>query len=613
MKRGFFVPMAETFKTKGEKLTFLPQGKPLESATQLYDRFADSRHLIVSGAVSVRGDVQRTGLVVQDGDEVIAAVKHPMHIPNSLDMTTQQAEFGGQQTEPQVSASMERVLGMERVSLDAQNVIRTIRERGLGITAQNTGILIVGNEPELHAINPDGSPFALPPGWQQEVQHNLGETATHPSGDPKTQAIYLAQDRMRRSTDQSVDGAFWNETSMGISYRPQDLLLNGDHENLGPYVTAITNNLFINSLNGRDPVSLQLWNSVAQTSGYANFDDMKKQLGTLAFWDCAASHASVGLFHRRLNGGLYTSVEEAIALSDLFASEFGLLAEWMTYSTPIVFGQKVPYIDESGQSHNFLDARAAMRHIMDTTFPAPFIGDPATLKDRITEAMLDGTADRLDRASYVTVFPGNVKVASAHGAVRNRMSQGDGLKPHENAIGRVEFTGGGSTPDIVATVARNAFLQLLGVYSYEALAHGQYPKEYQNGLFPQMNSWEQRLELSHEYNFKQTKSPQAIKLIQNGMQFIDHMQANYKTDDMQYLINTARIGMQKLYEPATASNLQDFLHHPQGLISQVISRMYDQGMTPVEISHAIHEYQMQQARALLSLDGDIVDYSKHKQ
>ena len=602
----------EAFATKGEKLTFLPQGKPLKSSAQLYDRFTDSRHLIVSGAVTVYGDVGKTGLVVQDSDEVIAAVKHPMHIPHSLDMKTQQAEFGGQQTETQVSASMERVLGMERVSLDAQDVIRSIQERGLGITAQNTGALIAGNEPEEHALNPDGSPFVLPPEWQQEVQHNLGETATHPSADSKTQAIYLAQDRMRRSADQSVSQAIWNDTSMGIPYLPQDLLLNTDHDHLGPYVTAITNNLFVNALNGRDPVSLQLWNSVAQTNGYKNFDDMKKKLGTLAFWDCAASHASVGLFHRRLNGGLYTSVEEAIALSDLFASEFGLLAEWMTYSTPIVFGEKVPYVDKNGQTYNFLDARAAMRHIMDTTFPAPFIGNPATLKDRITEAMLDGTADRLDRASYVTVFPGNVKVASAHGAVRNRMSQGDGLKPHDNAIGRVEFTGGGSTPDIVATVARNAFLQLLAVYSYEALAQGQYPKEYQNGLFPHMNSWEHRLELSHEYNFKQTNSSQAMKLVQDGMAFLDYMQAHYKTEDMQYLINTARIGMQKLYEPATANNLTEFLQHPQGLISQVITNMYDQGMAPVQIAHAIHEYQMQQAQILLDQNGDVVPYSPHE-
>lgn len=601
------------FMAGTEKTTFTvrPGAELVSGPDHLNQILKRSPHTQGLDVVHTVGFANETGAVVHVNGHVFAGVRHPGRIPQSVGPDG--VIFGATPTSDHCEGSLLRANGMDAAQKDAEQFIKELHHFGLKpTTLRREGPLHAGTESEMWAYTQDGSPFPLPHEHQEELHAHVWETATTPNLSPNQQARALAQDMLWRTNE--VHNGVFNNTSMPVVGSPDSLEINTNPGQKGQYVWAVQQDLFDRHLDPRDEIARTLWDQIAQRYGYGNFDNMKQSVGNLSVWACSAAHVSIGLSHERDHQGknLFGSVEEAIAIADLFNSDLATVAEFMTYSTPVVFGMRPELTDGEGGIHHPKDARAALRYAMTTTYPSAFVEDSPTLRDRVTHAMVEGIADRLDRSAYITQFTDRGEVTeepAAHGRVRIRMAYGPMDTLAEKGTGRIEFVGCGSTPDIVALVSRNAFLQLMGIYAHEALAHGQYPKEYGAAEFPLMTSWQKQRDLSHRYNFVGPNDEQVNDLIQQGKRFVEYMSESYRDHVTQQLVILARYGMDRLTQTTEAENLEEFLTNPKGSISDVIAKMLNDGTSPTEIALAIHTYQLEQAKMILENDGIIT--SKH--
>lgn len=605
--------MAST-ETSAAKYTFDGGNNPLQSracvAAALEDtHHVDPRYLIVS---QVR---ERHGGVVIDKrtHDIVGAWRSPMHNPISIDEDGN-VEFGGGVDLNHLEGSMERTLGMDRVQADAWDITEKITDDGISVTAENfSGFSGIGNEPESFVHDESGRPTPLDPKLQEELLDSMWETSTLPSVSPQAQAIRLAKDALRKAKFAEENSQLVVNTSVPLAGSVSDLHLNDSADRrLRKMVCAVQTGIFENLFDPQDATSRAFWDRVAVDQGYKDFNDMKTSVGDLSLWAFGASHGSLGLFHRFVDGSYYTSVEEAVALSDLLNSDFATVAEWMTYSSPLFLGNRPMVQTPDGRVLAPKDARAVLRLGSLTANPAPFIGDAEAMKEKVHKAMYLGHADRLDRASYIAEVQtdeGVIKAAACHARVRNRMTQGDGLEPYRHTVGRVEFVGGGGTPDITANIHRNSFLQLLSIYSERALAEGTYPTHralIDGGDFSFMRSADNHISLAHAYNFDGADSPHAQELLAQAYDFLKYMQDRYPSEDMQYLVDSARLGLDKLWQTAEAETLEEYADNPVGSISDVILKEYEAGVPPEEIVRHVHHFQKRQAERLLEVDGDVL-------
>lgn len=588
-----------------EKTTFAPR-----PGAEVIENPGTFRALVIRSPhqpgdeATVVGTPTVTGAVVHVNGHVFGAVRHPSRIPESVgpDGVT----FGASPTSDHCEGSLLRSSGMKEAQQFAGSFIADLKHFGLKPVSQRRGdALRAGTESEMWTYEGE-SPYPLPHELQEELHAHVWETATNPNLTPNQQARELASDMLSRVD--RLPNAIFNNTSMPIAGAPDALNINTNPGEKGQYVWAVQQDLFDRHLDPRDSVAVRLWDNVAQRYGYKNFTHLKNEVGNLSVWACSAAHVSIGLSHwtDRQGKNHFGSVEEAVAIADLFNSDFATLAEFMTYSTPLVYGTRPELRTSAGETFRPKDARAAMRYAMTTTYPAPFVRDAQGLRDTVTSAMIDGTADRLDRASYITAFESESGVQqepAAHGRVRIRMAYGPMEKLADKRTGRIEFVGCGSTPDIVALVSRNAFLQLLGIYAHEALAAGQYPREFAEGTFPSMTNWDKQRELSHRYNFRGMHDPNIQTLVDEGQNFIDHMAKNYPDAITRQLVQLARYGMERLGQETEVKTLDEFLVNPRGSISDVIVSMFESGLSPVEITEAIHDYQLKQAQQIIEHNG----------
>ena len=530
-------------------------------------------------------------------EDLFAVVRHPDRIPAAIDGRA--VEFGGPQSVAHIEASMAKKRGVENAAMAARTVIEGVHTHGLKeVSKAAGGVFGVGTEAEMWTYDAAGQQQALPIELQEELHANLWETATPtPSVDPKEQAVSMAQDVVERKAQHPE--LLINGTSMPVTGKASEMMLNQNDGPLGKYVMAMQADLYHRMFDPKDLVSRTMWRQIAQNEGYADFHAMKEAVGTIAPWAMAAGHASVGLAHEQKEDGRQViGLEDAVAVGDSFNSNLGSVAEWMMYSSPVVFGD-IPQVG----SLKPRDGRAALRYAMLTTYPADSVGSTDDMEERMKDAMVRGVSDRLDRASFIAHLRHNGhhhEIPSAHGRVRNRITYPNMHQPFDTT-GRVEFTGSGASPDITAQVGRNAFLQLMAVHAYEAVANGQHPATYSGDEFPALATNHDQRYLAHRYNFHGADDKKTADVIGQAHRFVDRMQKTYDSDEtIASLCEYARFGLEKLTYKTTARTLDAFADSGyRGAISDVIHHMHEDGATPEEIVIAIDAFQLRQAQHIL--------------
>ncbi|MBD3362391.1 hypothetical protein GF362_01590 [Candidatus Dojkabacteria bacterium] len=594
--------MEKEAKTRYSKINFAKATDESINTVGDLERSLTSEYAMMPKQLQIHGEAGETGLGITFNGMVVGAIKHPDLIPKWIDFDTYTAEFGGEQHYGHIDTSMAIPLGIEYTRLRSSEIINRIKQEGLTAVSKDTGFGTIGVEEESLHFDHLGNPVSLEPDEQVEIQDNAMEVALEPSSSIIEQALQIAQGRIgeaKRNPDHLI-----NSTSFSILSKPHEMRMNnGD---LAPYVNAIVIKWFDEFLTPSDLISRKYWDNIAGENSFFDYEDMKQYIGNSSFMAFCASHASLGLRAEQIDGSYCVGLEEAIAVSDLFNSDFSTLLEWMTYSTPLVFGEKIG-IDIGDEKKYPKDARAVARLAIRSTYPGTFIGDTEGYKERILRSMINGSADRLDRAGYTAYHEDlDKEIACAHGRVRLRATGGSGKEKFVSPLGRVEFTGGAATPDLIALMSRNAMLKLLGIASYEALAGGESPIDYFADKFPSMSTCDEHIELAHAYNFDGTDNPKVAALIEEGRAFLSYMRNNYKHEDVEYLIDLAEIGINKLVEDTEARTLEQYLENPKGNISDVISNMWEDGYSSLEISHALTDFERKQSEKLIKYGGNVL-------
>lgn len=598
--------MATETGSNHSKVHFSSIGElPIADKDQMYQTL-DKEFAMVPKVFNILGEPGESGLAVVFNGTLVSTVKHPKLIAKSFDFEENRAEFFGNQTLEQVETSMAVPLGYEYAQQSAATLINDIKQRGLTDVVRETGFGTIGMEEEAHHYKKDGMPARLADEEQVELQEHVKETALEPTDNMFDQVLAVAQSRLNEA--ESHPDNLVLSTSFGMLAKPQDMRMNSGE--YSAYVNAVVTPMFDNFFFPKDPVVMQYWNKIAQSGDYKNFYHMKESIGNLTPIAFSAAHVSMGLRSEEIEGSKAIGLEEGVAVADMVNSNFGTMLEWMTYSTPFAFGERIG-VNIDGEMQYPKDARAVARLASRTTYPGEFIGTPKNYRDKIVNMLVTGNADRIDRAAY-SVYHEDLdeEVASAHGRVRLRVTGGSGKEKFSKSLGRVEFTGGGETPDLEALFARNAMLKLMGVAAYEAVAEGKHPMKHFKYKFPSMQECGGHIELAHAYNFDGADHPKATNLLAEGRAFINYMREEYQHEEMQYLVDLAERGLNKLTEKTEARNLNEYLANPKGNISDVLTNMYKDGYSMLEIAEEIAEFEKKQSAKLIELNGDVLRLSK---
>jgi hypothetical protein len=591
--------------TKSEKAGFGASHKGAINSADILRKTLDSYEQIPD-FVEISGKVGESGVAITTHDRVISALRHPHFIPKfkpgTFEWVNGYPEYFGTQEESHISTSMAEPLGVEYSKRKAKELVEHIKEFGFNGIVHKTGFGTLGVEEEnLHFDSKNIKPKDLPAKDQYELQSSVKELGFDPASHVSEQAKMIAESRIKEAIENPE--SVINSTSFSMASRPDEFKMNSGV--LGEYINAVAFHMFNNYFDPKDELSIKYWNKIAENSGYKDFSDLKNRVGDLTPLTFVAAHVSLGLRSENVDGSYRIGLEEGIAVSDMVNSNFGSLLEWMTYSTPLAFGERVG-IEINGETKYPKDARAIARLGSRTAYPGDFIMTPENYKNRVVEAIVEGQADRIDRSGYIAYHEDrDEKITNPHARVRFRVAPNEGKDKFKKRLGRVEFVGGGNTPDIVALTSRNALLQLMGLGAYEATANGQHPVYYFRDKFPSISSCDGQIVLNHSYNFGGSDHPKANALIEEGRAFVEYMRQNYKHEDIQYLADVAEMGINKLWEKTEAKNLDEYLKNPKGNISDVIVNMYNSGMKAEEITRRVADFEVKQAKKVMEYDGDV--------
>lgn len=580
--------------TKFIKNNFAETGNPINSLVDLEraleERGKDAFPLLNNGnQLIIEGEIGQTGVVLKtDEGSIAASLPHPRTKPSVVDLKKGIVEFSGQVTDGHLETALEIPVGLDQARNYSSVMIGALSSLNLNEFSRIfNGAGAIGSEPEAWVIDPKTESLAPISGG--ELQMGLLEETLEAISDPQVflrkRATHILG-RAKKHPDYLII-----DTSVLPTSNPKDVQVNTGHD-LGPYVYAIQNFLYQNYFNFSDPVAVSLMDKIAANFGYSSYQEIHHVLGNMAYWVMAASHASVGLHHLRTgNKALWVPAEQAIAVSDIFNSDLATIAEFLMFSTPVIFGQIPTLLDENGQELWPNDYRAILRYLMDTTNPGPFIGVVEEMYNRITYGIINGLTHTMDRSSYLAEVDGRI-VPVAHGRVRNRIAS---TEPR-NQTGRIEYTGCSSSPSVIDEMGRNCFLQVLMVAALEALANGQMPQDYFKEMFPSISSWEKQKYLAQAASLYGFNHPEVSKLIDEGLSFLSYMGQNYPALKQQ--IEIARRRIENLRNQ-TASSLEEYLANPEGPIADVIKNEIKRGVNPLELARRIHDYEIRLAENLL--------------
>ncbi|MBD3362389.1 hypothetical protein GF362_01580 [Candidatus Dojkabacteria bacterium] len=582
------------------KINFANNEAPPITSTEGLSKSLETYKMVPEGSM-ILGKPGETGIVVLSPQgEIVATARHPWFIPSSYDFATRKSEFYGQQNLAHLDTSMALTLEPEYSRQKAAEIVRSVKENGISQTSKETGCFTIGMEEECLHFDKDGNPKALPVDQQIELQDNVKEIPLDPTNGVASEALIVAESRLSEIAEHS-DSTI-NSTSFSILGKPDEQGMNSSSD----YIHAVAGHMFENYFFPKDSVAAQYWNNIAKEAGFTNFYDMRDHVKDLTPLTFVASHVSLGLRTEKTNGSYNIGLEEGIAVSDMFNSNFATVAEWMTYSTPLAFGNR-PGVIINGEKRYPKDARAVGRLGSRTSHAGDFIYTPENYKSRAIEAIINGSADRIDRAAYTSYHEDlDQDIASVHARVRFRVTGGSGEDYFQKPLGRVEFVGGAATPDIVALVARNAMVKLMGIAAYEAVSNGQHPADYFKYKFPSMAACDEHIDLAHDYNFYGADHPKVAALLEEAKSFLNYIRQEYNTEEIQYLADLAEVGLNKLEEPTKARSLDEYLEDPQGNISDVVAHMWEDGYSAKEIAEAVAEFEKQQSEKIIENNGDIL-------
>lgn len=541
-------------------------------------------------ALQYEGALGKSGVVISNpGGAIVASVRASSWIPVKIEGDV--VDFGGTQGENHVERSFLFESTDKAVQGHAQELLaRLQKSNNLGEFAlSNEGAGGGGSEPEGWLIDHEGHPYEIPDGG--EVQTNCIEETIKPYANAQEFLVARAQQILSRKAKYSE--AIVLDTSTLPTGNPREMNIGTTGEN-GMYVTAITHKLWSEYMNCLDPTARQLMDTLGQTFGFENWPTMHKELGNMAYLVFAASHLSIGLPHVHNGESLAIPEQEAIAVADIFNSNFGTLAEMLMLSTPMVFGES-PKVEYKDQMVSPRDYRALMRLTLDTTHPADFIRDSKTYRERTKYLITNGLSHTLDRAAYMSVFEdpagGNEKIERPvmHGRVRIRATSSE----PGNKSGRVEFTGCSASPSLYDEVARNSLLQLMMVGAYEALSEGKHPTVYfaEQG-FSSMTDWKKQKELLMDANLLGFKSDKVSALIDEGVRFAKRMGTKFPA-----LMEQAQIVEKRLLNLRNnpAASLNEYVDNPQGSFAEVVQKELTNGQSALEVAKKIEHYQLTMA------------------
>lgn len=544
----------------------------------------DSFPLLNNGELEIKGKPGETGVVLTTNhnglnEVVVATLPHPK--TRLKEIKNGKVIFGGMPTNRSLEPALEIPIGVETAKQNAQIVLNGLRncDNFPQFSEMFNGMGAVGSEPEAWVINSQTGDLANISGG--ELQQGLLEETLEAISDPKKFLTARANHIIKRA--ERHPGHLIVDTSVLPTSDPLRPKVNSGHD-LGPYVVAVQRFLWENYFSFTTPEAVELGNQLAKSVNFSSIEELHQALGHMAYWVMAASHASVGLHHLRSgNKALWVPAEWAIAVADIFNSDLATVAEFLMFSTPIIYGQ-TPTLKIKTEEFWPNDYRAILRYLMDTTNPGPFTNDPGTMYQRIIYSITEGLTYTMDRGSYLTEVNGKL-IPVAHGRVRNRISS---TEPR-NLTGRIEFTGCAASPSIIDEAARNCFLQILMVGAMEAVANGKVPQEYFSHQFPSLTSWERQKDLLIKASLYGFNHPQVKNLIQEAINFINLISSNYPALNLQNKIATVRI-RNLLAEPA--NSLEDYLINPQGPISGVLKNELTRGVDALELTDRIHRYQL---------------------
>ncbi len=498
-------------------------------------------------------------------------------------------QFGG---EPRVNHTEVSLLSSEfdpeEASEHARERMIAIRNNGFLGVVESTGYGVNGREHEFWVVGSDGRLVDAEGDDACELQSQLGER-------PEKQPCVNLRQGVANIGDLLPSGPNYRAllTSAPIGGSPYELQIADN-----PYVVAMQAKVQAEFLGGADEFTMQAWQSLLSKFGYMGnpIDFFRSEIGTLAPWGFAASHTSFGL---GIDGA---SPELAIAVGDLFNSQLvGTVGLWMTMDTPMIWGEEIN-LEVGGNRVCARDARAALRHIMTTTYPGEPILDRDELIRRLRTGIEEGIVHTIDRAAYSSNSPDGSNHAGMHGPVRLRIAGKPGGSA--NTL-RVEVTDGSASPDLYALVARDAYFQLAGLMALEAVAESNHPYEFFRDRFPYAGEWRDKLKLEHGYNYFGVDYPGVRLHLQQALDMIKYMKERYSDDNYVVgLTRLARLGIMDLLNPnPQVTTLAEYVEDPRGKVGEIIRNMHRNGVSPEQIALEIVAMTQEQAKFLANSGG----------
>lgn len=531
----------------------------------------------------VVGRPQETAVVVMTPrKEVAAAVRSPEWIPRGVRDGV--VDFGGRQDADHIEHSYLRETDWGYVRESANRRLQALRESTdlNEFVAQHGGYMGIGTEPEAFLLEEDGS----------VVQINAGESflgqredALPPIATPREYARARAELILRRR-EQLQPGQIAFDGSVRPTGRMNETRINmkGDE---AIYNLAITQALHTRYAHCADPLTRQVMDQLARTEGYRDFQELYDNSSTITYWGPpSASHAAIGMHHRRESGAMFVPELEAVAHADMTNSDFATADELLMMSTPVVFDQR-PLVIYQGNEHYPRDYRHFLRHAVDTTYPAPFVGSPEALREKVADSILSGRSHTLDRSAYTADVDG-LLVPNYHGRVRIRQKVDKDKDGGIKQSCRIEETGCSQSASLPDEIARNALMQLRAVAVDEALAAGFHPSEFYAEKYPYMTSWQRQQEIVLRANLFGFRDSLPMAVILENIRLVRDIGERYPVLQDQAVIAEVRL-RNLLNDPV--DSLEEYERNPRGPFSEVLQNELDKGTTPIELAHKVVAYQ----------------------
>ncbi|MCX6732352.1 MAG: hypothetical protein NTV98_02320, partial [Candidatus Roizmanbacteria bacterium] len=320
------------------------------------------------------GELGKSGVVISNpGGPIVAAVRHMDWIPASIH--GENVVFRNKQHTGHVERSFLVEREDAQVQRHAKSMLAGLQELSSlkEFSEFNEGAGGGGSEPEAWMMDEQGNPYPIPNGG--ELQANCIEETI----EPHASAIQFLKARANQILDRKAKhpNAIIVDTSSMTTSSPREMKIGTNGDN-GPYITAMQHKLWSQYMNALDPTARGLMDTLGRNFGFENWADMHNKLGNMTYLVFSASHLSIGLPHIRPGmEAMAIPEQEAIAVADIFNSNFGTLAEMLMLSTPMVFGQMPKVMTPDGEKWP-RDMRAIIRYTLDKSYPAEFINNKKT-------------------------------------------------------------------------------------------------------------------------------------------------------------------------------------------------------------------------------------------